>query len=651
MKNIFVAIVACVFLAIACKNDSRLEIAMRMAGDNSLELMKVLDYYSKNEEDSLKLRAAIFLIENMPYHYTIESEKLSEYNSKLNFVFSDTLSLQQTRNMIDSICNSIINPTLGARVREDIKVIKADYLISSIDRAFDDWENGLWSKHLRFDDFCEYILPYRLGNESIEDWREQYSDKYKKSIIWVRDHDMRRNSAYWASLYLNDQIKKNGFHVIPFFQNSPVDHSPLLLLNMKYGSCKEYAFRTAFAMRACGIPVSVDFTPQWPYRSMNHTWNVVLDNNGKDIPFMGGESNPGYPNKPGSKYAKVFRYTFAYQKNSLFDVKSNEDVPPSLNSPFFRDVSESYFRGFDVDLKLPKNFKSTNKIGYLAVFDNQNWIPVFWSQINRRRLNFKHMGGGVVYMPVLYLNKKLSYFMNPVLVRENGLIQSLDPDTLNVNSVVLRRKFPKFSGVMGYSNRVVNAKIVGANRSDFKDSVVVGIINRNPLMQYDSIRLSEHKPFKYWKYISPENGYCNIAELQFFNIKNERVNSKARLIHYSEFTSGNKPENAIDGDGLSYYESRVASGGFLTFEFESPLSLSFVRYLPRNDDNNIEPGNTYELMYWNTDRWKSLGVHIAEADSLTYEGVPGNALLLLRNHTRGKEERVFTYENNTQVWW
>lgn len=47
----------------------------------------------------------------------------------------------------------------------------------------------------------------------------------------------------------------------------------------------------------------------------------------------------------------------------------------------------------------------------------------------------------------------------------------------------------------------------------------------------------------------------------------------------------------------------------------------------------------------------SLGNKPAEKHWLTYNGVSGNALLLLHNHTRGKEERIFTYENGCQVWW
>ena len=49
----------------------------------------------------------------------------------------------------------------------------------------------------------------------------------------------------------------------------------------------------------------MDFTPQWPFLDLGHSWNVLLANNGKNIPFSGAESNPGEPHKLGEKMAKV----------------------------------------------------------------------------------------------------------------------------------------------------------------------------------------------------------------------------------------------------------------------------------------------------------------------------------------------------------
>ena len=52
--------------------------------------------------------------------------------------------------------------------------------------------------------------------------------------------------------------------------------------------------------------------------------------------------------------------------------------------------------------------------------------------------------------------------------------------------------------------------------------------------------------------------------------------------------------------------------------------------------------------------WISLGKQTGgsrEIQKLTYCSVPSNALYLLRNLTKGVEERIFTYENNNQKWW
>ena len=52
-----------------------LEAALSQAGENRVELEKVLHRYQSNPSDSLKYRAACFLIENMP-SYTYYKVKL-----------------------------------------------------------------------------------------------------------------------------------------------------------------------------------------------------------------------------------------------------------------------------------------------------------------------------------------------------------------------------------------------------------------------------------------------------------------------------------------------------------------------------------------------------------------------------------------------
>ncbi len=631
---------------------SRLEQALEAAGGNRSQLEKVLDHYRADPADSLKLKAAHFLIENMPHHYTMHGEVLNKYFQEIDTINKYNRSAPVCREKYDSLKSVLGSAWNGVEIVHDIQTITADYLIENIDMAVSSWQEGLWATHLSFDEFCEYILPYRFGTEHLTDWRPKFKKKYQPRIEWVDNEDNKRHMSYWASLYLNDQIKGNGFWLADMF-DSPIDFPATLMENMRMGSCVNYAQNALSIMRACGVPVAVDFTPQWPFRSMNHTWNVVLDNNGLDIPFMGSESNPGYPNKPAHIMAKAFRYMYGYQENSLFALKGREEVPSLFNNPFLKDVSHQYFRGTDVQVKLNRKNNPGHKFAYLAVFDNQNWVPVHWGKIGSSgRTTFSCMGRNIVYLPIYYKNERMISAGEPFLLDYSGRSVSLTPDRSQTQQMVLRRKFPIFGGVLWYSTRVVNAKIEGANRPDFKDAVLLAQVTRNPLMRYDTVQnRSAAQAFRYYRYITPEKGRCNLAELDFFR-QNKPLPHGAILTNPEcPAIDGFGPENVFDGDGLTYYETHSESDGWIGMDFGEPVIVDYFRYLPRNDDNNVTPGNDYELLVWENDEWTSLGRQIAETESLIFNDVPVNGLYRLKNHTRGREERIFTFKDGKQQWW
>ena len=78
-RNFFLIVV---FLSLfSCMGTvDRLEWALTLAGENRTELEKVLQYY---KDDSLKYKAACFLIENMPYHYGYEDARLDSVKAIL----------------------------------------------------------------------------------------------------------------------------------------------------------------------------------------------------------------------------------------------------------------------------------------------------------------------------------------------------------------------------------------------------------------------------------------------------------------------------------------------------------------------------------------------------------------------------------------
>lgn len=67
--------VSCVLCSCSDNGERRMEKALKMAGTNRAELEKVMEHY---RGDSLKLRAARFLIENMQYHFSVNERFVSK---------------------------------------------------------------------------------------------------------------------------------------------------------------------------------------------------------------------------------------------------------------------------------------------------------------------------------------------------------------------------------------------------------------------------------------------------------------------------------------------------------------------------------------------------------------------------------------------
>ena len=108
-------------------------------------------------------------------------------------------------------------------------------------------------------------------------------------------------------------------------------------------------------------------------------------------------------------------------------------------------------------------------------------------------------------------------------------------------------------------------------------------------------------------------------------------------------------ENVTDGNILSHlYRKTGTVSSPLVFELDSPSRIEKVYYIPRTDDNYVWKGDVYELFYNDgVNGWKSLGTRTASGKNSTF-AAPKNALLWLRDKTKGKEEQVFIYRNNRQ---
>jgi hypothetical protein len=67
LRSIVVLFLWYLFFTISCtnQNENTLQNALKLAGSNKKELKNVLSHYKKDPADSLKYKAACFIIENM----------------------------------------------------------------------------------------------------------------------------------------------------------------------------------------------------------------------------------------------------------------------------------------------------------------------------------------------------------------------------------------------------------------------------------------------------------------------------------------------------------------------------------------------------------------------------------------------------------
>ena len=121
------------------KDDIYLHYALKAAGDNKGELKAVLRHYRKEDKDPLKLKAAKYLIANMPAHYSYrDTAAINKYYSKALEILGTGPSPDWQRDTLRRIGDTQF-AGITRSVVSDVEVMTADYLIYSIDHAFNQW--------------------------------------------------------------------------------------------------------------------------------------------------------------------------------------------------------------------------------------------------------------------------------------------------------------------------------------------------------------------------------------------------------------------------------------------------------------------------------------------------------------------------------
>ena len=229
-------------------------------------------------------------------------------------------------------------------------------------------------------------------------------------------------------------------------------------------------------------------------------------------------------------------------------------------------------------------------------------------------------------------------------------MKTIIPDHSRTQTLILKRKY-KPDRVLNTGELLLGGRFQVANKADFNDSLTIYVVDNLPEINYNSVNLTLDKPYRYFRFLAAPDLKGDISEIEIYSAETGSKLS-GKVIGNANCPRGWELENAFDDDPLTAYRSEWYATGWVGLDFGKTEKISYFRYLPRNDDNFIKEGELYELFYWDNNQWNSLGEQTGTSKQyLEYTKTPLNALFWLRNLTKGKEERIFTYENGEQVWW
>jgi hypothetical protein len=644
-------------LLISCRQEANrtyahaLETSLSKAGKNRSALEDVLDHYLSTG-DSLKYHAAVFLISGMQYQYAVTHTAQDTFRSQLYAVQHMTEPI--ARIYVDSL-RKVYGKMQGTQqIIKDLEVISSDFLIHAIDSAFLAWESTAWKDSVRFEDFCNYILPYKNPGAPLQPWRSQYLRTYGELVEDMPDPVSLKRSL--DSLLSGSRPRFKYVGGIDLYG----EYGASDLLKLNAGECHAWADIATLLLRSQGIPAVKVFTPQWGTYTSGHAWNGYFDAEG-NIHHVAIEYNTTYSFTPmnwGFKGAKV--YILPYTPNPLspaMHIDKRSNIPGYLRDPRLLDVTSTCMPVTTIRIARANNRK-TNDIPYLCIFGRQELSAIGWGESRNDSLIFADAGRDVVYVPAYYHEGEYIAAADPVVVTFEGEIETLTPDTSRWIETRLYRKFPMKNSMFRYTEPFYGMRVQVSKDKNFSNAVEADTILRYPspvitdwarqrdrwrwVEYYDSITFDPPLSAQYLRFLAAPRKECIVGEIECYDVQGKKISATA-------FGSKEGAANVTDGVyGETYHDPDPM--GWIALDFGKPVSITKVRYLPSHDSNSIQVGERYALFYWD-DAWNKIDEQVAKSKWLDMR-VPKKGLLYLRNLDTGKEERPFTMtEQGEQVWW
>lgn len=675
--------------------------SLAMAGTNRSELEKAIAFYSTNTDNALKLKAVYYLIDNLKWHQSYNPEIHPDTTFINFFRMTDSLyysivkgktagqiaeqpvkdEIKKLKKYIQDTRSKCLfaEPKItraGDQGEEEIKNIKASFLISHIENAFTLRATSRYVKELSFEDFCEYTIAYRLvDNLFFRCSGKDFNQFFTKYLGDVNANDFTETVARYNTTInnLRDILGKYPFKSRAGFEE--------LFFNNTVGEfdCfneSQYCYAT---LNACGLPVGIQYNTAYQMVQGKHALCNLHPDLGAWTRFSPRYAVPVKKNGPfekieGAGLMNLLRIHYAPQQGNPASLKNKDEyIPDNLSDPCIEDVTERTL----LTVKLPLDFtrKTTNNLCYLATFSSSTGIvPVTWTVINKKeqRAVFQHVIPNRLYFPIYYVGKETRHFGPPFLLRYDSTKKEIyffryfdnaSSDTTSTIDLILTKKFPDKTSMVKLAENLVGTTILGYDENKHIDTLYTLDYVPQPYLQ--DVKLNNKKPYKTYRVQSPAaHPFLNISKIEFLTdstygytntypptplpvLAPDIADSTKRLVRLMEGPI-QKIRGRTENDGN--IDTSVNHYSSITLKLNEPQVITTIRFEPRNANNGIVPPNEYLLLYWDNDKWNFFeeDPQIAEHNYILFKNAPKNKLYWLKNISAGIEELPFIVDEKGQ---
>lgn len=604
----------------------------KMSGANKKEIENVITFFSEERKDSLKSKAAIYIIENMLNKKAINDPIYDQYCDRI----------MQHKMPIDAKSLDSLWYTYPIQFTMDLMHLKGHHLIQHIEEAFAIRDSVIWGKHIPITVFKEYVLPYKVLDEKfIPGLRKKMYEKYKHLLIGTKSPE----DAYVKVLsYLKRNTKEAN-------SNFSYNIDALTMDYLKRGNCSQLNIYFISVLRSLCIPVAYDYIEHWGnYSLVGHSWISYIDNTGTTLTLANRDSVIRQYNRIDASYFKEYYY----ESDIGYNISQYKTVPKIYRHPYKSNKNSINSGSPKIDVSV--QYGITDSVSFIAQYgDERASLSIFltggdWEEftsigVDNKMFTFKNLGKNIMYLPVFYKKSGEKKVGTPFYINDQGQRIEFNASR-ELELVKLKRKYPLFGNWTDMWNRMVGGVIEVSDEGNFVNPTKLYRIEKLPI---GTLSIDLHNPLKikYIRYVCPPACRTPIAEFCLYDHFGNKIEI-AKVLGQS--IPVDQLGMAFDNDELTSASTKKEAYWIGAALKSKQQQISRIELVPKNDGNFINKYNVYNLYYFNK-KWISLGKKEASDRFLQYDNVPKGAVLLLKNLTGGKEERIFTIKDSLQIFW